>query len=249
MPRARAALAHLAHALVDLTGLAPQRLSAPAVRSDRSRVIAIAGSKGGSGKTTLAANLGVAWFGAGTEVLLIDADASQQSLAAWGAWRRRRFGEQAAPSVASAPAHRLARTVDEARALGWGVIVVDLPGGDLALSSQILNEADLILVAARPTPFDLRAAIALGRRLRDLGAHFRFVLTQVPPTGGATESARAKLAPIGRTLNGALAARVVYQHAIACGAGVSQLTRPHPAILEVGELLGEVRKLFTEART
>ena len=58
------------------------------------RVITIAQRKGGAGKTTLAAQLAVAWMRGGARVAVLDID-PQASLAAWVGLRRERLGESA----------------------------------------------------------------------------------------------------------------------------------------------------------
>ncbi|MBW4458110.1 MAG: ParA family protein [Nostoc indistinguendum CM1-VF10] len=65
------------------------------------KTIAIASRKGGTGKTTLAVNLGVAAFLNKKQVALIDLD-PQGSLSSWGDSR-----EDESPAVVSAQASRL----------------------------------------------------------------------------------------------------------------------------------------------
>jgi chromosome partitioning protein len=57
-------------------------------------VITIAQRKGGAGKTTLAAQLVVAWLRPGLRIALLDID-PQGSLAAWVDLRRARLGTEA----------------------------------------------------------------------------------------------------------------------------------------------------------
>ena len=55
------------------------------------KIITFANQKGGSGKTTLAANLAVLWSNSGYKVAVIDADA-QKSLAYWHGARKKYYG-------------------------------------------------------------------------------------------------------------------------------------------------------------
>ena len=55
------------------------------------KVLTIAQQKGGTGKTTVAAQLAVAWAGRGRRVALVDLD-TQQSLTAWYWLRRELYG-------------------------------------------------------------------------------------------------------------------------------------------------------------
>ena len=56
------------------------------------KVIAFSNQKGGSGKSTLSANLSVLWSNSGYKVAVIDADA-QKSLSYWLEARKSYYGE------------------------------------------------------------------------------------------------------------------------------------------------------------
>jgi cellulose biosynthesis protein BcsQ len=174
---------------------------------------------------------------------MIDADVRQQSLFAWGGQRKRRFGDAAPLVVVSASQRQLADQVGEARRLGWAVTIVDLPGGDTALNTLILDKADLALVATRATALDIQAACRMGRQLQNLGVRHRFVLTQTPPGLARVALARDVLARYAPVLATSMGSRVVYQDAVACGAGVTQLQRPDPAVDEMRALLHEILHL------
>ena len=57
------------------------------------KIIAFANQKGGSGKTTVSANLAVLWANSGYKVAVIDADA-QQSLSYWFDARKKYYGDE-----------------------------------------------------------------------------------------------------------------------------------------------------------
>ena len=56
------------------------------------KVISVANQKGGSGKTTLSANLAVLWSNSGYKVAIIDAD-KQRSLSNWHDARKNYYGD------------------------------------------------------------------------------------------------------------------------------------------------------------
>ena len=56
------------------------------------KVIAFSNQKGGSGKTTLSANMAVLWSNSGYKVAVIDADA-QKSLTHWIDARKKYYGD------------------------------------------------------------------------------------------------------------------------------------------------------------
>ena len=77
------------------------------------KVISFANQKGGSGKTTLSANLAVLWSNSGYKVAVIDADA-QNSLTYWLEARKKYYGENYQDVSARVPSIENAR-----RYLGW----------------------------------------------------------------------------------------------------------------------------------
>ncbi len=116
-------------------------------------VIAVASQKGGSGKTTLAGHLAVqadrTGFG---PVALVDTD-PQGSLSEW--WNAR---AAETPLFARASAGRFAADIERMRDLGIKLLVVDTPPAIEATITEVISLADLVLIPARPSPHDLRAA-------------------------------------------------------------------------------------------
>ncbi len=116
------------------------------------RVIVFASQKGGSGKTTLAGHIGVQAerVGAGP-VALIDTD-PQGSLAKW--WNCR---ESPQPAFIHSVFQNLVHDLDEARAAGFKLVVVDTPPAVTKAISEVVSFADLVILPTRPSPHDLRA--------------------------------------------------------------------------------------------
>jgi len=116
------------------------------------RVIVFASQKGGSGKTTLAGHIGVQAERAGAgPVALIDTD-PQGSLAKW--WNCR---ESPQPAFIHSVFQNLVHDLDEARAAGFRLVVVDTPPAVTKAISEVVSFADLVILPTRPSPHDLRA--------------------------------------------------------------------------------------------
>ncbi len=116
------------------------------------RVIVFASQKGGSGKTTLAGHIGVQAELAGAgPVALIDTD-PQGSLAKW--WNCR---EAATPAFIHSVFTNLVHDLDEARAQGFKLVVIDTPPAVTKAISEVIAFADLVVLPTRPSPHDLRA--------------------------------------------------------------------------------------------
>ncbi len=115
-------------------------------------IIAVASQKGGSGKTTLAGHLAVAADSAGAgPVALVDTD-PQGSLQNGGTCAKptRRFSHAPVTS-------RLAADVERMRGLRHQLLIIDTPPAIEATIVEVIRQADLVLIPARPSPHDLRA--------------------------------------------------------------------------------------------
>ena len=90
-------------------------------------VITVAQQKGGTGKTTLAANLAAA-LASSRRVALLDID-PQKSLARWHDLRRARLQEAAALTFSDVSGWRLAAELDRLKQ-GHDVVLVEFPAAD-----------------------------------------------------------------------------------------------------------------------
>ena len=160
-------------------------------------VIAVASQKGGSGKTTLAGHLAVAADRAGAgPVALVDTD-PQGSLAEW--WNAR---VAETPLFARTAAERLAEDIGRMSELGIKLLVIDTPPAIEATISEVVRAADLVVVPARPSPHDLRAAGATVELVERLGKRLIFVINGATPRARITSeevmalSQHGTLAPV-----------------------------------------------------
>ena len=200
------------------------------------KVITVAQQKGGSGKTTVAANLAVAFARAGLSVALLDTD-PQGSLGRWFMARRERGAPGMEFSTASAwgvsyECEKLKKLVD--------LVIVDTPPKVDADLRPALREADLVLVPVASSHVDLWATegvIDLARRERKTVA----IVMNRARTGTklAIEVAEAAAKLEGRVLDTVLSFRVAYAEALGLGLGVQELGRS-PAGAEVQRLANEV---------
>jgi chromosome partitioning protein len=147
-------------------------------------VIAVASQKGGSGKTTLAGHLAVqadrTGFG---PVALVDTD-PQGSLSEW--WNAR---AAETPLFARASAGRFAADIARMRELGIKLLVVDTPPAIEATITEVISLADLVVIPARPSPHDLRAAGATVELIERVGKPLVFVINAATPRARITSEA------------------------------------------------------------
>ena len=159
------------------------------------KTIVLLSTKGGSGKTTLAAHLGVAAESLGFKTVLYDTD-PQASLGAW--WSTR---EAESPAFAAPSLDKLPDALKAQAAQGFKLALVDTAGSASAMLSKILVVADLILIPVRPSPHDLRALAPTLEIAKASGKPFRFVISganfrsKLTAQGIAALSAHGEVAP------------------------------------------------------
>ncbi len=195
------------------------------------KVIAFLTQKGGTGKTTLAASVGVAAQEAGERVFLIDLD-PQGSLASWG---DRRQAE--APAVDKIGPDRLSAALVGLAKAGYTLAVVDTQGVDTAATAAAMRMADLSLIPARPSALDIEAARPTMGSLARLNREYAFVLNQCPAGRSARpQDASRALALLGVLAQPFIGQRADHQDAIALGCGVTEHDPQGKAADEIRQL-------------
>jgi len=117
-------------------------------------IIAVAGRKGGIGKSTIAGNLAGEFGAMGRRVVVLDAD-PQHSLAAWAAQGEGMLSkcvervENGKGEGLRAHARKVAKTAD--------IVVIDTPPGITETLYDAAMVADIVLLPCGPSPLDLFA--------------------------------------------------------------------------------------------
>src|SRR5438552_1027116 len=204
-------------------------------------VVTIAQRKGGAGKTTLAAQLAVAWARQGARVAALDID-PQASLAAWVDLRRARLGAASVGfEFAALPGWRAAQWIED-RARLTDVVAIDCPPHAETEAQIAVRAAGLVLIPVQPSPLDLWATAATLKMARDERRRALVVLNRVPPRSSLTDDVAAQLAGAGAVLADArIGNRVALARAMALGLGVSENAGATLAASEVKALAEEIR--------
>ena len=206
------------------------------------QVITVAQQKGGSGKTTLAANLAVAFAAEGLRVAVLDTD-PQGSLGRWFMARRESGREEIEFSTASA--WGVAYECEKLRR-GADVVIIDTPPKVDADLRPALREADLVLVPVASSHVDLWALDGVLDLIAREGRRAVIVLNQARAgtrlTAEVAEAAEGKAA----VAMARLGQRVGYAESLGKGLGVQEMGRS-PARDEVLALAAEVKALLIPA--
>lgn len=207
----------------------------------RGKVITIAQQKGGSGKTTLAVNLAVAFSRMGHTVALLDTD-PQGSLGRWFLARRDRLGDPGM-ELSTASAWGVSYECEKLRKINDFVIVDTPPKVDADLRPA-LREADLILIPVAASHVDLWAT----EGVLDLAARERkrttIVLNRTKSgTRLGEEVAESAAALDARVATARLGHRVVFAETLGTGLGAQEPGKS-AAATEVQTLADEVLSLL-----
>src|SRR5882672_9414802 len=195
------------------------------------RIMALASQKGGSGKTTIAAHLAVqaGRVGQGPAVL-VDTD-PQGSLGEW--WRERKDDT---PALATVKLDELDANLAELRSYGTAIAIIDTPPALTGSIEQVIAMADLIVIPARPSPHDLRAASGTVEMARKAGKPFMFVVNGASPRASITAQAVAALSEHGRVAPVILYQRTEFAASMIDGRTVTETAPSGRSAQEIAEL-------------
>jgi chromosome partitioning protein len=203
----------------------------------RLKTIIVNSQKGGSGKTTLCANLSVEAERVGDgPVYLIDLD-TQGTLSTWHEKR-----ESEVPCRVELPLAELERGLQRLEQHGAALCLIDTAPSRGEETTNLFRLADLVLVPIRPSPSDLWAASATVELLKREAIPFLFVLNQVKPNAGITAQAAASLSHHGRVAETFIGDRVPYAAALTNGQTAMELMSKGPAAIETASLWKNIKE-------
>ena len=200
-------------------------------------VITIAQQKGGSGKTTLSANLAVAALQAGMRVAVIDSD-PQGSL---GHWAMARF-ERGEPDLRFATASAWGIALECAQLQKeYDLVLVDTPPKIDADLRPAIRASDLILVPVSASQVDLWATDGV---LELCQRENRPVLTIMNRVRNHTRVAKTIADQLQgmdvQVASGVMSNRVLYAETIGEGRSVLEVQKSGPAAQEMRALADEI---------
>lgn len=156
-------------------------------------VVVVAQQKGGSGKSTVAANLAAVLAADGRRVALLDTD-PQGSVTRWHEERQRHGDGRAAPLFFDRPSGwRVPTALDRLRR-DRDVVVLDTPPHAGTDAKVAIRAADLVLMPLQPSPADLWASEGTRKLAAEERRALRALLNRVPAQGKMRERVAAALA-------------------------------------------------------
>jgi len=212
-------------------------------------IIAVAGRKGGIGKSTIAGNLAAEFDAMGRSVTVIDAD-PQHSLGIWAAQGKGLLARRV-ERVKGGGAEELRSRVRAAEK-AVDVILIDTPPGKPEMAYQAALLADLVLLPCGPSPLDLFSlkealAIALKARAerRSKRPRIRFVPSKVLMNTNLGRSLSSSLENMGKKVLPAIGQRVVVAEAVMNGLTVHEYAPSSASHAEFEELARAVDKIVS----
>lgn len=204
------------------------------------RVYTIAQQKGGAGKTTLAAQLAVAWAETGKRVALVDID-PQGSLAAWDRARGAVGGTGRHPlTLVAVSGWRVGNEIKRVRG-DHDVVIIDSPPHAETEAKLAVREATLVVIPVQPSPMDLWATQPTIRLASDAGTPVLIVLNRVPPRGKVIDQMRAKLTDLGWPVAATqIGNRIAFASSMVEGLSVIETAHASAAAAEIRALAGEI---------
>jgi chromosome partitioning protein len=201
-------------------------------------VITVAQQKGGTGKTTIAANIATV-LASGRRVALLDID-PQRTLTRWHALRQARPVPPASIGLFDVSGWRLAGELARLRQ-SHDVVVVDSPPQVDTDAKLAIRGADLVLVPVQPSPPDVWAAEGTLKLAADEGRPAHLVLNRVPVAARLRDIVRADItARHLPALAAELGNRTGFALAFAEGLGVVEAEPRTPAAEELRALVAEL---------
>jgi chromosome partitioning protein len=204
------------------------------------KVITIAQQKGGSGKTTLAVNLAVAFAGAGQRVALLDTD-PQGSLGRWFMARRDLMGDPGM-DLSTASAWGVSYECEKLKKIN-DIVIVDTPPKVDADLRPALREADLVLVPVASSHVDLWATDGVLDLAARENRRALVVLNRTKAGTRLAEDVATAASKLAEVATSRLGQRVVFAESLGQGRAASEAGKSIAAA-EVAALMAEISAIL-----
>ena len=208
------------------------------------KIITFANQKGGSGKTTLSANLAVLWANSNYKVAVIDADA-QQSLTNWLEARKKYYREE--PTGIDSYPYDVRNLAEDLKQIKrkYNFIIIDSPPSITYETIEIVKCSDRVFVPAQPSPLDLMATIPFLNMVRKQRRSSLVILNRVLPRAKLTEAMIMRLRYAGAKIaRSRISGKIIYAETFSVGRGVVDISVTSEASKEIIKVGNEILRNF-----
>ena len=204
------------------------------------KVIAFSNQKGGSGKSTLSANLAVLWSNSGYKVAVIDAD-PQKSLTYWLTERKKYYGaDDIGINSYNFDIRSLAEEVKKIKRK-YDFIIIDSPPAITFETIQIIKASNGLFVPVQPSPLDLMATLPFLQIAREERKKPLIILNRVMPRAKLTDAMILRLRYSGAKIaRSRISSKVIFAESFAVGRGVIDINVTSDAAKEIINVGNEI---------
>lgn len=208
------------------------------------KVISFSNQKGGSGKTTLSANLAVLWSNSGYKVAVIDADA-QNSLTYWLEARKKYYGEDDIGITSyNFEVRNLKEEIKQIKSK-YNFIIIDSPPSITFDTIQIIKASDRVFVPVQPSPLDLMATVPFLNLVKQEKKNPIIFLNRVMPRARLTDAMILRLRYAGAKIaRSRISSKVLFAETFFVGRGVIDISVTSDAAKEIINAGNEIIRNF-----
>lgn len=211
------------------------------------KVITLATSKGGAGKSTLVRNIAAHWFHVGMNVAVIDADPQGSVIT-----RHDPLGPLGSLTVVSEPEETVGNLIQDLRNK-HDLIIVDTGGFRNKTTIRALVATDLAIIPLKPSADDVAGALETHNLIKEINStperihspiKYRMILTMTQQGTVISRHVRGELEQMGYLLLKAeMLHRVAYPEAAITGLSPCITDPEGPAARDVGAIVKEIGEI------
>ena len=208
------------------------------------KIITFANQKGGSGKTTLSANLAVLWANSEYKVAVIDADA-QKSLTYWLEARKKYYREE--PTGIDHYPFDVRNLNEDLKLIKrkYDFVIIDSPPSITFDTIQIIKFSDFIYVPVQPSPIDLMATIPFLNIAKQERKKTTVILNRVMPRAKLTDAMIMRLRYTGAKIaRSRISSKIIYAETFSVGRGVVDISVTSDTSKEIINIGNEILRNF-----
>ena len=209
------------------------------------KVISFANQKGGSGKTTISANIAVLLSNSKYKVAIIDAD-NQRSLSNWYDLRKDYYGEDdTGMDLFLYEASTFQNTLKDLKKR-FDFVIIDSPPSITIDSINIVRNSNYVFIPVQPTPLDIVATIPFVDIVKRERKDSTIVLNRVLPRARLTEAMILRLRYSGTKIaRSKISSRIIFAETFNVGRGVIDISITSQSSKEIINLGNEIlRKIY-----